>query len=206
MRKKRWLTAGMSVIAAAAVIMAATSYNEIRKKLNMQCENQKTMLVAGYELQTENTEKEKDVESESSSGKKIQTKSEEVKESVTETKETESSETETESSDKETETQKETQKETQNETQKETTAKPGAPVVKLRKTKSVIQAGEEFDATYQVESITDDKDERSFLFGQIQISGDYSTDEPGTYTLTYTAMDSDGNVSAPVTLELVVKG
>lgn len=198
MRKKRWLTAGMAVIAAAAVIMAATSYNEIRKKLNMQCENQKTMLVAGYELQTENTEKEKDVESESSSGKKIQTKSEEVKESVTETKETENSETETESSDKETETQK--------ETKKETTAKPGAPVVKLRKTKSVIQAGEGFDATYQVESITDDKDERSFLFGQIQISGDYSTDEPGTYTLTYTAMDSDGNVSAPVTLELVVKG
>ena len=198
MRKKRWLTAGMAVIAAAAVIMAATSYNEIRKKLNMQCENQKTMLVAGYELQTENTEKEKDVESESSSGKKIQTKSEEVKESVTETKETEISETETESSDKETETQK--------ETKKETTAKPGAPVVKLRKTQSVIQAGEEFDATYQVESITDDKDERSVLFGQIQISGDYSTDEPGTYTLTYTAMDSDGNVSAPVTLELVVKG
>lgn len=178
MRKKRWLTAGMAVIAAAAVIMAATSYNEIRKKLNMQCENQKTMLVAGYELQTENTEKEKDVESESSSGKKIQTKSEEVKKSVEETKATE----------------------------KETTAKSGAPVVKLKKTKSVIQAGEGFDATYQVESITDDKDERSFLFGQIQISGDYSTDEPGTYTLTYTAMDSDGNVSAPVTLELVVKG
>ena len=189
MRKKRWLTAGMAVIAAAAVIMAATSYNEIRKKLNMQCENQKTMLVAGYELQTENTEKEKDVESESSSGK----------ESVEETKATESSETKaTESSDKETETQK--------ATEKETTAKSGAPVVKLRKTKSVIQAGEGFDATYQVESITDDKDERSFLFGQIQISGDYSTDEPGTYTLTYTAMDSDGNVSAPVTLELVVKG
>ena len=205
MRKKRWLTAGMAVIAAAAVIMAATSYNEIRKKLNMQCENQKTMLVAGYELQTENTEKEKDVESESSSGKKIQTKSEEVKESVTETKETENSETETENSETETESSdKET--ETQKETQKETTAKPGAPVVKLRKTKSVIQAGEEFDATYQVESIKDDKDERSFLFGQIQISGDYSTDEPGTYTLTYTAMDSDGNVSAPVTLELVVKG
>ena len=204
MRKKRWLTAGMAVIAAAAVIMAATSYNEIRKKLNMQCENQKTMLVAGYELQTENTEKEKDVESESSSGEKIQTKSEEVKKSVEETKATESSETKaTESSDKETETQKATEKET---TEKETTAKSGAPVVKLKKTKSVIQAGEEFDATYQVESITDDKDERSFLFGQIQISGDYSTDEPGTYTLTYTVMDSDGNVSAPVTLELVVKG
>ena len=44
------------------------------------------------------------------------------------------------------------------------------------------------------------------MFRQIEVHGDYSTDEPGTYTLTYTAMDSDGNVSAPVTLELVVKG
>lgn len=41
---------------------------------------------------------------------------------------------------------------------------------------------------------------------QIEVHGDYSTDQAGTYTLTYTAMDSDGNVSAPVTLELVVKG
>lgn len=49
-------------------------------------------------------------------------------------------------------------------------------------------------------------DDRSALFRQIEVHGDYSTDEPGTYTLTYTAMDSDGNVSAPVTLELVVKG
>ena len=47
---------------------------------------------------------------------------------------------------------------------------------------------------------------RSALFRQIEVHGDYSTDQAGTYTLTYTAMDSDGNVSAPVTLELVVKG
>lgn len=50
------------------------------------------------------------------------------------------------------------------------------------------------------------RESRSALFRQIEVHGDYSTDEPGTYTLTYTAMDSDGNVSAPVTLELVVKG
>ena len=64
----------------------------------------------------------------------------------------------------------------------------------------------EFDAVSQVSEITDDTDDRSALFRQIEVHGDYSTDEPGTYTLTYTAMDSDGNVSAPVTLELVVKG
>ena len=59
MRKKRWLTAGMAVIAAAAVIMAATSYNEIRKKLNMQCENQKTMLVAGLNFKLKTQRKKK---------------------------------------------------------------------------------------------------------------------------------------------------
>ena len=53
MRRKRWLTVAMIVTAAVAVMMAATSYKEIGKKLEMQGEDQQTMLVAGYELQTE---------------------------------------------------------------------------------------------------------------------------------------------------------
>ena len=53
MRRKRWLTVAMVVTAAVAVMMAATSYKEIGKKLEMQGEDQQTMLVAGYELQTE---------------------------------------------------------------------------------------------------------------------------------------------------------
>lgn len=69
-----------------------------------------------------------------------------------------------------------------------------------------IKVGDAFDAVSQVSEITDDTDDRSALFRQIEVHGDYSTDQAGTYTLTYTVMDSDGNVSAPVTLELVVKG
>lgn len=173
MRRKRWLTVAMVVTAAVAVIMAATSYKEIGKKLEMQGEDQQTMLVAGYELQTE---------TEASTAK-------------TETSDTEmASETEKETETKET------------ETQTSAAADPSKPVLKLKQKKVEIKVGDAFDAVSQVSEITDDTDDRSALFRQIEVHGDYSTDDPGTYTLTYTAMDSDGNVSAPVTLELVVKG
>lgn len=173
MRRKRWLTVAMIVTAAVAVMMAATSYKEIGKKLEMQGEDQQTMLVAGYELQTE---------TEASTAK-------------TETSDTEmASETEKETGTKET------------ETQTSAAADPSKPVLKLKQKKIEIKVGDAFDAVSQVSEITDDTDDRSDLFRQIEVHGDYSTDEPGTYTLTYTAMDSDGNVSAPVTLELVVKG
>lgn len=173
MRRKRWLTVAMVVTAAVAVMMAATSYKEIGKKLEMQGEDQQTMLVAGYELQTE---------TEASTAK-------------TETSDTEmASETEKETETKET------------ETQTSAAADPSKPVLKLKQKKIEIKIGDAFDAVSQVSEITDDTDDRSALFRQIEVHGDYSTDEPGTYTLTYTAMDSDGNVSAPVTLELVVKG
>lgn len=173
MRRKRWLTVAMIVTAAVAVMMAATSYKEIGKKLEMQGEDQQTMLVAGYELLTE----------------------------------TEASNAKTETSDTEmaSETEKETEtKET--ETRTSAAADPSKPVLKLKQKKIEIKVGDAFDAVSQVSEITDDTDDRSALFRQIEVHGDYSTDEPGTYTLTYTAMDSDGNVSAPVTLELVVKG
>ncbi|MCC2149816.1 DUF5011 domain-containing protein [Lachnospiraceae bacterium CLA-AA-H246] len=173
MRRKRWLTVAMIVTAAVAVMMAATSYKEIGKKLEMQGEDQQTMLVAGYELQTE---------TEASTAK-------------TETSDTEmASETEKETKTKET------------ETRTSAAADPSKPVLKLKQKKIEIKVGDAFDAVSQVSEITDDTDDRSALFRQIEVHGDYSTDEPGTYTLTYTAMDSDGNVSAPVTLELVVKG
>ena len=173
MRRKRWLTVAMIVTAAVAVMMAATSYKEIGKKLEMQGDDQQTMLVAGYELQTE---------TEASTAK-------------TETSDTEmASETEKETKTKET------------ETRTSAAADPSKPVLKLKQKKIEIKVGDAFDAVSQVSEITDDTDDRSALFRQIEVHGDYSTDEPGTYTLTYTAMDSDGNVSAPVTLELVVKG
>lgn len=173
MRRKRWLTVAMIVTAAVAVMMAATSYKEIGKKLEMQGEDQQTMLVAGYELQTE----------------------------------TEASNAKTETSDTEMASEKEKETETkETETRTSAAADPSKPVLKLKQKKIEIKVGDAFDAVSQVSEITDDTDDRSALFRQIEVHGDYSTDEPGTYTLTYTAMDSDGNVSAPVTLELVVKG
>lgn len=196
MRRKRWLTVAMVVTAAVAVMMAATSYKEIGKKLEMQGEDQQTMLVAGYELQTE-TEK----------NKKKSTKVSEKETQAGESTETEASTAKTETSDKEmaSETEKETEtKET--ETQTSVSADPSKPVLKLKQKKVEIKVGDAFDAVSQVAEITDDTDDRSALFRQIEVHGDYSTDQAGTYTLTYTAMDSDGNVSAPVTLELVVKG
>ena len=190
MRRKRWLTVAMVVTAAVAVMMAATSYKEIGKKLEMQGEDQQTMLVAGYELQTETAK-------ETEKNKKKSTKVSE--------KETQAGTAKTETSDTETATEKETEtKET--ETRTSAAADPSKPVLKLKQKKIEIKVGDAFDAVSQVAEITDDTDDRSALFRQIEVHGDYSTDQAGIYTLTYTVMDSDGNVSAPVTLELVVKG
>lgn len=200
MRRKRWLTVAMVVTAAVAVMMAATSYKEIGKKLEMQGEDQQTMLVAGYELQTETAK-------ETEKNKKKSTKVSEKETQAGESTETEASTAKTETSDTEmaSETEKETEiKET--ETRTSVSADPSKPVLKLKQKKIEIKVGDAFDAVSQVAEITDDTDDRSALFRQIEVHGDYSTDQAGTYTLTYTAMDSDGNVSAPVTLELVVKG
>lgn len=196
MRRKRWLTVAMIVTAAVAVMMAATSYKEIGKKLEMQGEDQQTMLVAGYELQTETAK-------ETEKNKKKSTKVSEKETQAGESTETEASTAKTETSDTEMASETET-KET--ETRTSAAADPSKPVLKLKQKKIEIKVGDAFDAVSQVSEITDDTDDRSALFRQIEVHGDYSTDEPGTYTLTYTAMDSDGNVSAPVTLELVVKG
>ena len=79
-------------------------------------------------------------------------------------------------------------------------------MIELANKKVEIKAGDEFEPVYQVKEITDDKDDRSSLFRQIEVSGEYSTTKAGTYTLTYIVTDSDGNSSAPAKLELVVKG
>ena len=179
MRRKSWLTMIMLVVAAGAIAMAVTSYKEIDKKIAMQGEDQQTMLVAGLELQTEETETDAD-----------QAAKKKKKTSKAENTETQTEETETAS-------------ETQTESE---TANPEAPVIELANKKVEIKAGDEFEPVYQVKEITDDKDDRSSLFRQIEVSGEYSTTKAGTYTLTYIVTDSDGNSSAPAKLELVVKG
>ncbi len=82
---------------------------------------------------------------------------------------------------------------------------PAVPVLTLSAETVEITAGTNFSVISPVTDITDDKDERSYLFRRIRVSGDYSTQTQGQYTLQYTVTDSDGNQSVPRTLTLIVK-
>ena len=68
-----------------------------------------------------------------------------------------------------------------------------------------ITAGSSFSVISPVADITDDKDDRSSLFRNIHVTGDYNLYTPGQYTLQYVATDSDGHTSLPETLTLIVK-
>lgn len=82
---------------------------------------------------------------------------------------------------------------------------PALPVMTLSGDRIEITAGTNFSVISPVTDITDDKDDRSYLFRRIRVSGDYSTQTPGEYVLEYTVTDSDGNQSIPKTLTLVVR-
>lgn len=84
-------------------------------------------------------------------------------------------------------------------------ADPAVPVLTLSADTIEIAAGANFSVISPVADITDDKDDRSYLFRRIRVSGDYSTQTPGQYTLQYTVTDSEGNQSVPQSLTLIVK-
>lgn len=82
---------------------------------------------------------------------------------------------------------------------------PEAPVLILVSDKVEIAQGGSFDLIGQVQDITDNKDDRSRLFRNIQVHGSYDVNTPGEYVLEYFAVDSDGNPSPRQQLTLVVK-
>jgi len=90
-------------------------------------------------------------------------------------------------------------------TEEQEEVNPEAPVLTLVSERVGIIVGSSFEATFQVADITDDKDDRSSLFRDIRVVGEYDINTPGEYTLTYIVMDSDGNQSIPKELKLVVK-
>ena len=79
------------------------------------------------------------------------------------------------------------------------------PVLTLTSDTIEITAGSSFSVISPVADITDDKDDRSSLFRNIHVTGDYNLYTPGQYTLQYVATDSDGHTSLPETLTLIVK-
>lgn len=82
---------------------------------------------------------------------------------------------------------------------------PAIPVLTLTSDTIEITAGSSFSVISPVADITDDKDDRSSLFRNIHVTGDYNLYTPGQYTLQYVATDSDGHTSLPETLTLIVK-
>lgn len=79
------------------------------------------------------------------------------------------------------------------------------PAIQLGEYEFRIEKGGDFTPLNRVASAVDDKDDRATLFRRFTVEGDYDVNVPGTYTLKYFCMDSDGNVSNVETLTLVVE-
>lgn len=82
---------------------------------------------------------------------------------------------------------------------------PAIPVLTFTSDTVEIAAGSSFSVISVVADITDDKDDRSYLFRRIHVAGNYDVYTKGTYSLEYIVTDSDGNHSLPKILTLVVK-
>ena len=73
----------------------------------------------------------------------------------------------------------------------QTTANPGAPVLKLVQNEASINKGEQFKVFKFVESNTDDKDDRDYLYERINIDGQYDIYTAGDYEIYIFCTDSD---------------
>lgn len=80
-----------------------------------------------------------------------------------------------------------------------------SPTIRLGEYEFRIEKGGDFTPLNRVAAAVDDKDDRATLFRRFTVEGDYDVNVPGTYTLKYFCMDSDGNVSNVETLTLVVE-
>ena len=69
------------------------------------------------------------------------------------------------------------------------------------------ERGSRIDLLSYVEEVTDDKDDRLWLWHQIYITGknELNLDVAGTYELYYTVTDSDRNISNRAKLTVTVK-
>lgn len=85
------------------------------------------------------------------------------------------------------------------------TPKPGAPQITLTDSAVTVERGAAVNRLIYVKDITDDKDSRESLFGNIQIDGTINSAVVGTYELTYYVVDSDGNKSNEAKLVVSVE-
>ena len=82
----------------------------------------------------------------------------------------------------------------------------GSPRITLTQNQLTLRVGQSYNRIAMVEEITDDEDDRNYLFRQIQISGDdVNINAAGTYEQIYYVVDSDGNRSNEAKLTVVVQ-
>ncbi|MDO5346531.1 MAG: DUF5011 domain-containing protein [Lachnospiraceae bacterium] len=94
------------------------------------------------------------------------------------------------------ETEEESESETETEPESESEEmEPGQPVLRLSSLSATMKAGEIFNPLSYVASIEDDYDNSYELWRNIQVEGEYDTEKPGRYELTYYVVDSSGNMS-----------
>lgn len=80
-----------------------------------------------------------------------------------------------------------------------------APVIALTTDQVTIAAGTEFDLMSVVKGVADNSDDADALSTRISVDGEYDVNTPGSYTLQYYVIDSDGNISEAKTLTLNVQ-
>lgn len=84
------------------------------------------------------------------------------------------------------------------------TADPAAPVLSLKVSEVTVSAGQGPAWVDLIGTLKDDKDDYTTLFKNLSVSK-YDKDKPGTYEVTVSTEDSDGNQSAAIPLTIVVK-
>lgn len=82
---------------------------------------------------------------------------------------------------------------------------PEVPRFYLKEYQLTLNVGDSFSRLDWVEDITDDEDDRNSLYRDIRIDGEVDVNTPGTYELTYYAVDSDGNRSNDAVLTVTVQ-
>lgn len=81
----------------------------------------------------------------------------------------------------------------------------GSPQFRLNQYEVTLPVGSKFDYSTYIQDITDDKDDRSALFRQIQLQNPVDTNTPGTYEVVYYVVDSDGNQSNTAILKVNIQ-
>lgn len=79
-----------------------------------------------------------------------------------------------------------------------------APIITMNSNEATIKAGDTFNITTYIESITDDKDTSDALYRRININGTYDTAKAGDYSITMYCRDSEGNKSNEIIFTLHV--